>query len=128
MVRVRRVFLRNMVLQAHIGVHPHEHAGPQRVRINVDLFVSDERTVPDRLDRVVDYEQVAENVRRIVSAAHVKLVETLAEQIADACLQDERVHLSRVRVEKLDVFTDTEAAGVEVERGARESSTTHRSL
>ncbi len=35
------MFLRDMVLTASIGVHPHEHATPQRVRINVDLGVED---------------------------------------------------------------------------------------
>lgn len=122
---MRHVFLRNMVLQASIGIHPHEHAGRQRVRVNVDLGVAEEReTGADRLDRVVDYERVAATVRRIVASGHVHLVETLAEQLAAACLEDERVLLARVRIEKLDVFADTEAAGVEVERRARRSSTT----
>ena len=31
---LRHVFLRDLVLAASIGVHPHEHAAPQRVRIN----------------------------------------------------------------------------------------------
>ncbi len=116
--RVRHVFLRDMVLQASIGIYPHEHEARQRVRINVDLGVAEGGPIPaaDHLDRVVDYEQVADTVRRIVAAGHVKLVETLAERIAAACLLDPRVRLARIRVEKLDVFADTEAAGVEVER------------
>ena len=36
---LRHVFLRDMVLQASIGVHPPEHEATQRVRINVDLGV-----------------------------------------------------------------------------------------
>ena len=43
-------------------------------------------------------------MRGIVAAGHVRLVETLAERIAEACLADRRVHLARVRVEKLDIF------------------------
>ena len=39
---LRHVFLRDMVLQASIGVHPPEHEAPQRVRINVDLGVEDD--------------------------------------------------------------------------------------
>ena len=42
--------------------------------------------------------------------------ETLAERIAEACLTDPRVHLARIRVEKLDVFPDLASAGVEIER------------
>lgn len=116
--RVRHVFLRDMAVAASIGVYPREHAAPQRVRINVDLGVRDDPATDgtDRLDRVVNYETVAAAVRRIAGAGHVLLVETLAERIAHACLSDPRVLTARVRVEKLDVFPDAAAAGVEVER------------
>ena len=116
--RIRHVFLRDMLLATHIGVYPHEHAAPQRVRVNVDLGVHDDPATDgsDRLDRVVNYERVAETVRRIAGAGHILLVETLAERIAGACLDDPRVATARVRVEKLDVFPDAAAAGVEVER------------
>ncbi len=131
---MRHVFLRDMVLPASIGIYPHEHAAPQRVRINVDLSVSEDgpavasavgmsRPAPsrsgigrDELSRVVDYERVARSVREIVGAGHVQLVETLAERLAEMCLADERVQLARIRVEKLDVFADAGSVGVEVER------------
>ena len=65
----------------------------------------------DELARVVDYEKLADAVRGIVASGHVRLVETLAERIAEACLADRRVHLARVRVEKLDIFPDAASAG-----------------
>lgn len=128
---LRHMFLRDLVLAASIGVHPYEHAAPQRVRINVDLAVEDDglrqasrRPVGrDELGRVVDYEKMANAVRRIVAAGHVRLVETLAERIAEACLMDRRVHLVRVRVEKLDIFADAASAGVEIERRQTDLST-----
>lgn len=133
---LRHVFLRDLVLAARIGVHPHEQTGPQRVRINVDLAVDDEgaraalsrppagrpagaAVGADELSRVVDYEAVANAVRAIAGAGHVRLVETLAERIAEACLADRRVAVARVRVEKLDIFPDAASAGVEVERRRR---------
>src|SRR4051812_6244232 len=93
---LRHVFLRDMVLQASIGVHPPEHESTQRLRVNVDLGVEDDGSRPfsrtavgrDELPRVVDYEQIANAVRQIVAAGHVRLVETLAERIAEACLVD----------------------------------------
>jgi dihydroneopterin aldolase len=118
---LRHVFLRDMVLPAAIGVYPHEHGRTQRIRINVDLSVTDDgANVPavgrDDLSRVVDYEQVARSVRAVVAAGHVQLVETLAERLAETCLQDERVQAARIRVEKLDVFDDLASVGVEIER------------
>jgi 7,8-dihydroneopterin aldolase/epimerase/oxygenase len=128
---LRHVFLRDMILSASIGVHPHEHTGPQRVRINVDLGVEDDGARPmsrggvgrDELSRVVDYEKVAATVRALVAAGHVRLVETLAERIADACLADSRVHVARIRVEKLDIFADATSVGVEIERRQANLST-----
>jgi dihydroneopterin aldolase len=119
--RIRQVFLRDMVLQASIGVYQHEHTTSQRVRINVDLAVDegDPADATDSLHRVVSYEVVANTVRRIAGAGHVKLVETLAERIAEACLADHRVLLARVQVEKLDIFPDAVAGGVVIERARR---------
>ena len=119
---LRHVFVRDMVLSASIGIYPHEHADPQRVRINVDLAVEDDtaltgRTVgADELPRVVNYEKIVAWVRSIVGAGHTRLVETMAERIAEACLTDARVRIARIRVEKLDIFPDAVSAGVEVER------------
>jgi 7,8-dihydroneopterin aldolase/epimerase/oxygenase len=128
---LRHMFLRDLVLAASIGVHPHEHAAPQRVRINIDLGLEDDGLRPlsrrpvgrDELSRVVDYEKLADAVRRIVGTGHVRLVETLAERIAEACLTDRRVHLARIRVEKLDIFADATSAGVEIERRQNDLST-----
>jgi dihydroneopterin aldolase len=105
---LRHVFLRDMVLHASVGVHGFEHEATQRIRVNVDLAVEDDaaqnasRAAPsfgqsgrDELSRVVDYE---------------------AERLAEACLADPRVHLVRIRVEKLDIFADTASVGVEIER------------
>ena len=128
---LRHVFVRDLVLTASIGVHPHEHAAAQRVRINVDLGVEDDGARPlsrarvgrDELSRVVDYEAMADRVRAIVAGGHVRLVETLAERIAEACLADRRVQLARIRVEKLDIFADAASAGVEIERRQSDLST-----
>ena len=115
--RLRHVFIRDLVLACSIGVHRHEHATLQRVRINVDLGVRDEGAdLGDDLANVVCYEQIANGVRAIVADGHIGLVETMAESIAAMCLVDSRVRSARVRVEKLDVFPDAASAGVEIER------------
>jgi dihydroneopterin aldolase len=123
------MFIRDLMLSASIGVHKHEHQALQRIRINIDLAVSDDGAAKlsrpavgrnagaeDDLARVVDYEAIVNRVRERVAAGHVQLVETLAERLAEACLADARVQVARVRVEKLDVFADAASAGVEVER------------
>ncbi|CEF54035.1 dihydroneopterin aldolase [Acetobacter ghanensis] len=116
---LRCLFLKNMVLDAHIGVFPHEQGVTQRIRVSVHFGVDDRTDLevgPDDLSRTVSYERVVQLVHRIVSEGHVRLVETLAERIASGVLTDARVRVVRVRIEKLDVFDEIEAVGVEIER------------
>ena len=117
---LRHVFIRDLVLSAHVGIHPREHRDRQRIRINLDIAVADDATTTgvglDDLARVVDYEALAVKVRALVAERHVRLIETLAERLALACLEDPRVHHARIRIEKLDIFPDAMSAGVEVER------------
>lgn len=117
---IRHVFVRDLVLEAHIGVHRHERGKTQLVRINLDLAVLEGATAPgDRLSEVLCYEEIVEGTRRLVGQGHVNLVETLAERIAGICLADPRVRVARVRVEKLDAFDDVGAVGIEIERRNR---------
>ncbi|GAN72265.1 dihydroneopterin aldolase [Acetobacter syzygii] len=116
---LRCLFLKNMVLDAHIGVFPHEQGVTQRIRVSVHFGVDDRTDLevgPDDLSRTVSYERVVQLVHRIVQEGHVRLVETLAERIASGVLADARVRVVRVRIEKLDVFEEIEAVGVEIER------------
>jgi dihydroneopterin aldolase len=112
---IRHLFIRDLVLSCRIGVYDHEQRTPQRVRINVDLGVS-EAGASDRLDDVVDYEALLGRIKTVAGTGHVNLIETLAENLAALCLEDQRVRLARIRVEKLDVFPEAAAVGVEIER------------
>ncbi len=115
---LRCVFLRDLVTLARIGVYPHEEDTQQRVRVNIVFGVTDEAAGigRDDLSRTVSYERVVQQVRGIIAAGHVRLVETLAERIAMAVLAEARVRVVRVRVEKLDVFAELQSVGVEIER------------
>ncbi len=114
---VRHVFIRDLQLEAHIGVFRHEEGRSQPIRINIDLTVTDSGPPQgDRLEDVVDYHQVVQDIRAIVDSGHVRLVETLAEQIAAKCLIDPRVLVARVRIEKLAAIKGATSVGVEIER------------
>lgn len=120
----RRMFIRDLILNAQIGVYAHEQGRTQRVRVNLDLAVEDQPATnlsrpavgADDLRRVVDYDLIINATREIIATGHVQLVETLAERVAEACLQDPRVRIARVMIEKLDVFEDAASVGVEIER------------
>lgn len=114
---VRHVFIRDLELKAAIGVYQNELNGTQPIRINIDLTVQEKgQNLEDRLENVVCYDTVVQQVKQIVREGHVGLVETLAERIAENCLNDERVLVARIRVEKLAVIPEAASVGVEIER------------
>lgn len=104
---LNRVFVRDLVMDASIGVYDHEKVAPQRIRLNLDLEV---------VGSGVTGEDGVKAIRAVAGDGHIMLVETLAERIAARCLQDARVRRVTVRVEKLDVFPDAASVGVEIER------------
>lgn len=114
--RVLKVFVRDLVLPCRIGVYSHEKLGTQRVRINLELACAEHPAINDEHVNVVCYDQIITEIKQLIAGEHINLVETLAERIASLCLQDFRVHQVKVRVEKLDVFPEAEAVGVEIER------------
>jgi dihydroneopterin aldolase len=117
--RIRHVFVRDLELEANIGVHRREKGRLQPVRINVDLTVEEtEGEVGDQLANVVDYGAVVDGIKAILAGGHLNLVETLAERVAEHCLADRRVKVARVRIEKLEVIPEAQSVGVEIEREA----------
>ena len=113
---IRHVFIRNLELPAHIGVYRQEEGRTQKVRINLDLATDEIADAQDMLENVVDYHVIEKRIRAIIAEGHVRLAETLAERIAQACFEDERVVTARVRIEKLHALSGAESAGVEIER------------
>jgi dihydroneopterin aldolase len=111
------VFVRDLKVEATVGVHEHEKLGPQPLLISIDLTVRElPGTLSDSIDQVVCYEDVVRLVQAICEDGHVNLIETLAERIAASCLKDARVHAVRVRVEKPNAFTECASVGIEIER------------
>ncbi len=115
--KIRHVFIRDMIVDCSIGIYTHEKEHEQRVRINLDLAVGEgDHRINDDIRNVISYEDMAKGIEAIIAEGHINLVETLAEKIAEMCLQDLRVITARVRVEKLDIISSAESVGVEIER------------
>lgn len=114
----RRLFLRGLTVQAHIGIHDFELQASQRIVIDVDLYVSFDGSLPkdDRIDEVVDYDFVRAVVYARLAQGHVNLQETLCDDILYRLLEHTGVMAARVSTRKPDVYPDCEAVGVEVFR------------
>ena len=114
---LRRVFVQDLELMARVGVDEVERRYEQRIVVSVDLAVVDDYDgVSDNLRDVLDYGAVVKDIRSVVEADHVHLLETLAGRIAHNCLADQRVRSVRVRIEKPDILPGCRSVGIEIER------------
>jgi dihydroneopterin aldolase len=118
LAQCRRLFLREVVLDANIGIHDRERAGKQKLVISVDLFVPLAISTPaqDKIHEVVDYDFVRAVIRDRIERGHINLQETLVDDIAGNLLAHPGVTAVRVSSEKPNVYEDVAAVGVEVFR------------
>ncbi|MDO9608350.1 MAG: dihydroneopterin aldolase [Brevundimonas sp.] len=109
------VFVRGLEVEAGIGVYDHEQGRLQRLVIDVTLEL--EPKPIERLGDTINYETVANAARAIAAEGHVGLVETFAERLARACLEDRRVQRATVRIEKPGALAAVIAPGCEIVLG-----------
>lgn len=113
----RRVFVRDLRLDAYIGAYEREQGVPQPVRIDLEIeVVEPSNPVSDRLEDVVCYNRLTQAIKAIIDEGHIKLVETLAERIADFALSHPMIYSVMVRIEKPNAIPEAAAAGVEILR------------
>jgi 7,8-dihydroneopterin aldolase/epimerase/oxygenase len=112
----RRLFLRNYVVDANIGIHAIEKEGAQRLALNVDLYVPLALSTPrhDKIHEVIDYDFIRLTIRHRIEQGHINLQETLVDDIARSLLAHPAVRAVRVASEKPDVYSDVDAVGIEV--------------
>ncbi len=117
---LRRVFIRDLILQARIGIHDHERAQSQPIVINIDASVEEDTSaIADTITDVVCYETLTLQIKDVIARGHTDLVEVLAENIADTLLRDQRIMRLCIRLEKPDAIDEAAGVGVEIERLSR---------
>ena len=112
-----KIEIKGLKVNTIIGVKPTERARPQTVVIDVEAWADlSEGAARDSIECTIDYKVLKDELTSYVSNTDFKLIETLADRLAKVCLQDHRVRMVKVRVEKPGALTGAEAAAVEVFR------------
>ena len=99
---VDKITLTKMPFYAYHGVMEEERSLGQRFIVNLELYLSfKEAGLSDRVKDTVNYARVYDRVKEIVEGKPFRLIEALAEHIAQELLrQFVRVQGVRVEVEK----------------------------
>ncbi len=111
-----KIFLEDYEVNMNIGIHEFEKTGPQRIIINIALFVNEEALGDnDTIDNAVDYDFLRKEITKLTETRHFNLQETLCRSILDIIKAQPMIQRAIVRTKKPDVYPDCGGVGVEME-------------
>ncbi|MEN6338350.1 MAG: dihydroneopterin aldolase [Phycisphaerales bacterium] len=112
-----RIFIRDLAIRCIIGVDELERREKQELLVQIELQVDLRRAGrTDALADSVDYSSLKRQVLEAAENSQYRLIEALAQRIADECLKRQRVECVRVIVEKPGVLRFARTVGVEIVR------------
>lgn len=115
-----RILLNGLVFYGRHGCHEAERELGQKfivdIEMSCDLSLAGET---DEVKDTIDYVAMYDAARDIMEGQPARLLESLAQRIADCALQDERVESAWVRIRKPHIALPgtLDYVGVEVTRG-----------
>ena len=114
------VFIRQLRLQAWIGLYRHEKIAPQTIELDLEIALPPGCPVfrTGKVADTIDYGVVVEHIRALVANERFGLVESLAERIAGSILGEFGSPRVKVSIAKLGVLRDAKQVGVVIERSA----------
>jgi FolB domain-containing protein len=115
-----QTFIKDLLIRGVIGISEAERSQPQDILVNVILF-GDTTTAgkTDNIEDCINYRTVAKKIYSYVESARRHTVEALAGDIADMCLQNEKVESVQVKVEKPGAVRFSRSVGVEIVRSIK---------
>lgn len=112
-----RIFIRELRARCVIGLSPEERREKQDVIVSLvlgaDLRVAGRS---DRFEDTVDYRAIKKRVLALVEGSQFRLLEALAEAIAQACLETPGVAEVQVTVDKPGALRFARSVAVEILR------------
>ncbi len=115
------IFLREIRLDARIGIYKREKSITQTVELDLELALPDDRVFKSgKVTDTIDYAVVIERVRAALVEQHYGLVETLAEHVAQIILKEFNASWVRVSIAKIGAQRNARRVGVVIERSAQQ--------
>lgn len=113
-----KVLIERLKVQAVVGVFEWERQIKQPLWVDVLLHVDTRQAgQTDELQYAVNYQAVSERITAVIQARQAKLIETLANLVAETILTEfPLVQQIALTIRKPLAVTDTTAVGVSIER------------
>ncbi len=113
--RSRKIMLEDFDLPVDIGFHDFEIGTPQRLRVNIEVWL-DAASFPrcDSVDAAWNYDVLRSAVVELVAGRRFNLQETVAHEVYELIAARKGVTAVRVSTRKPDIYPDCAAVGVEL--------------
>jgi len=112
-----KILIKDLRLRCIIGINEFERREKQDVTINVVIWSNlTEAAKTDDILKTVDYKEITKGIIKLVELSEFRLAETLAEKVAESCLEYSRVKKVRVTVEKPGALRFARSVGVSILR------------
>ena len=112
-----RIFLRGLTTECIIGFIDWERRVRQTVVVDLEIPVNcQEAALTDEVADTVDYKKVAKRILAFIEASEYKLVETLAQRLALALLEEFGLEWVRLSINKPGAIRNSRDVGVTIER------------
>lgn len=114
------IFLNEVKIETRLGVPDWERRLPQTIILDIELAMPHSRACQsDAIEDTIDYGTVVARIRQTLTDNSFKLVEALAEHIAQLILTEFETPWVRVRVGKPGILPGLKQLGVAIERGSK---------
>lgn len=111
------ILIRDLRVEALIGIHKRERHVPQTLSIDLDIGLPSSAVfASDKVADTIDYEQVALKIRDLAAEGKYRLVETFADRIAALLTRDFGAPWVKVSVAKIGILPNAKFVGVTIER------------
>ena len=115
------IFLRDLEIDATIGVFEWEQRIRQKVRIDLEMAADITRAAATHsIDDTLDYKAVAKRIVQFVESSRYELIETLIEKVAEILVQEFGIPWLRITISKPGAVRGARDVGITIERGNRD--------
>lgn len=117
MKQLDTLYINDLIIPCLIGVFENERKEKQQIIINIMLSVDTRKAgKSDNLNDTVNYHELSLQIVKLVENSKFYLLEKLAQEVANLCLQDTRIKQVTVRVEKPKAIKLAKSSAIEIIR------------
>lgn len=114
------IFLSEVKIETRLGVPDWERLLPQTIVLDIELAMPHSRACQsDAIEDTIDYGAIVARLRQTLTEHSFKLVEALAEHVAQLIMKEFGTPWVKVRVGKPGILPGLRQLGVMIERGSR---------